>query len=1151
MAISMGAYRIGFGRNYSEGLLYQLNSDGQSYTVAGIGVCIASTIVVPATYNGLPVTSIGDSAFEACENIKKIVLRNGILAIGTRAFYGCKALESITIPESVTSIGASAFYNCFGLQSLVIPSSITSIGESAFYSCKALESVSIPGSVAVIEEGTFAECENIVDIVIENGVTSIGANAFYNCKSLDNVTIPESVTNISNDAFKTGAYILAVYITNIASWCNITFGNLEANPLASHNKTDLYINGEGVINELIIPNGVTKINDYALAREGGNIIESIILPETLTTIGNYAFYGTWLQSITIPNSVTSIGDHAFENGWLEFVTLGSNLTHIGSYAFKNTYISGVDIPASVTYIGAYAFEGCTNLTRVTLELKEDWAWKAYSDAEGTTGANRLNNTSLSDSSTAATYLKSTYVSKYWIFAEAPPAVLAFTSNGDGTCYVSGIGTYEDPDVDIPEYSPDGDLVTSIGASAFTGNAEIASVNIPDSVTSIGSSAFSGCSALTSIIIPDSVITISSSAFRDCGLTSVTIPVSVTSISSYVFRGCSSLTSITIPNSIISIGSYAFYDCTSLASITIPDGVTTVGSYAFSGCSNFTSITIPNSVTSIGSSAFSGCSNLTSMTLPFVGGLPQYSYESADGVFGYIFGTSSYTGGVSTTQGYALSGGATTAKTYYIPSSLKSVTIAGGRLRRGAFDSCSNLTSITLGNSVTYIGPYAFDSCTKLTSITIPNSVTSIDEKAFYYCTGLTSVTIPNSVTSIASGAFYNCTALEELYFNAPALPDLSSNNSVFYKAGQSGNGIRLVIGSSVTKIPAYQFRPSDSSSTYAPKIVSVEFEEGSICTSIGNYAFSYCNNLTSITIPNSVTAIGYYAFGSTGLTSAVFQTKTDWTWFVYTDSSATSGQTQLSSSSLSNSSTAATYLKSTYSSKYWRYKEVSEEDLKGSDFANAYVISVGQSLPAVIDTAGEYVYFKFTAPSAGTYTFQSTGSYDTYGYLYNSSQSQLTYNDDAGDGSNFLISRTMTSGEIVYIGARMYSSSNTGTFNVSVTKSTTTTITEDGKSFSTAYTLTSGGSKAVTFSAGQNIYFKFTAPSAKSYTFKSTGSTDTYGYLYNSSQTQVASNDDDSSVSSSNRNFGITYSLSTNQTVYLKVKLYSSSATGSSTIMVS
>ncbi len=129
----------------------------------------------------------------------------------------------------------------------------------------------------------------------------------------------------------------------------------------------------------------------------------------------------------------------------------------------------------------------------------------------------------------------------------------------------------------------------------------------------------------------------------------------------------------------------------------------------------------------------------------------------------------------------------------------------------AFAGCSGLTSITIPNSVTSIGSHAFISCSSLTSVTIPNSVTSIGEGAFGDCSGLTSITIPNSVTSIEYGAFANCSSLTSI-----TIP-----NSV---------------------------------------------------TSIGNYAFNSCSGLTSITIPNSVTSIGEYAFaGCSGLTSVVVE----------------------------------------------------------------------------------------------------------------------------------------------------------------------------------------------------------------------------------------------------------------------------------------
>jgi hypothetical protein len=139
-----------------------------------------------------------------------------------------------------------------------------------------------------------------------------------------------------------------------------------------------------------------------------------------------------------------------------------------------------------------------------------------------------------------------------------------------------------------------------------------------------------------------------------------------------------------------------------------------------------------------------------------------------------------------------------------------------------------------GSECKSIGKSAFSWNRSLIRVTIPDSVETIDSYAFDNCISLTSVTIPSSVRRINTYAFLACRGLTEINFNAAAMDDLSSGNAIFSHAGIDGEGIKVTIGKDVTKIPAYLFCPG----SYAPKIVSVEFEEGSECKRIGNSAFS-------------------------------------------------------------------------------------------------------------------------------------------------------------------------------------------------------------------------------------------------------------------------------------------------------------------------
>ena len=375
-------------------------------------------------------------------------------------------------------------------------------------------------------------------------------------------------------------------------------------------------------------------------------------------------------------------------------------------------------------------------------------------------------------------------------------------------------------------------VTSIGDSVFRCCENLTSITIPNSVTSIGQEAFWGCSSLISITIPNSVTSIGDSAFFCCeNLTSITIPEGVTSIGRYAFDECSSLTSITIPNSVTSIGDGAFRRCKNLTSITIPNSVTSIGDSAFWGCSSLTNITIPEGITSIGDDAFYMCSSLTSINVSE----NNKNYCSVDGVL--------FNKDKTELIQYPIKKEGTS---YKIPNSVTSI---GDRIFRW----CENLTSITIPNSVTSIGQEAFLGCSSLTSITIPNSVTSIEKWVFAECSSLTSITIPEGVTSIGSYAFYDCSSLTSITIPEGvtsignwALSGCSSLTSINVsdnnKNYSSIDGV--LFNKDKTEIIMYPYR-KESTSYDIPNSV----------TSIGRYAFEYCNILTNITIPNSVTSI--------------------------------------------------------------------------------------------------------------------------------------------------------------------------------------------------------------------------------------------------------------------------------------------------------
>ncbi|MDR0419700.1 MAG: leucine-rich repeat domain-containing protein, partial [Prevotellaceae bacterium] len=147
------------------------------------------------------------------DNIKTVIIEDGVTTIGIYSFYQFENLETVTIGENVETIGDYAFYGCHSLTSAVIGENVTAIGRSAFYMCHSLTgALIIPGLVMSIGDWTFYGCRNLTSVTIGNSVTTIGERAFYNCTGLISVIIGNSVTSIEELAFYNCTGLTNVYI---------------------------------------------------------------------------------------------------------------------------------------------------------------------------------------------------------------------------------------------------------------------------------------------------------------------------------------------------------------------------------------------------------------------------------------------------------------------------------------------------------------------------------------------------------------------------------------------------------------------------------------------------------------------------------------------------------------------------------------------------------------------------------------------------------------------------------------------------------------------------------------------------------------------------------------------------------------------------
>ncbi len=399
----------------SSNLSFILSADETFYILNGIGTCTDTSIVIPSTYNGLPVKEIAQNAFRNNNKIQNMIIPDSVISVETNILAGCQALKSITMPM---------IYN--GYIGYIFGAESSSYHASKLPS--SLKEVIITKEEIVLEKA-FSNASMIETIVFKENLITIEKNAFYNCHGLKELSIPNTLKEIKDNAFFNCENIDIVnYYGDVEAWCNIAFESLLSTPMYYSKKIYMLENNELIEpTELIIPSSVEVINKYQFY--GFSNITRVCFYETVKEVGVYAFtnmekleefsvdelsmyfcvmdkalynkdlsvlisypankqdrtyevnvktkeikpYAFYkaknLEEINIMN-VEIIGEYAFSNMYnLKKVHLTNNITKLENGVFYNcSKLVDIYLPDTLEYIGISVFEYCSSLESIFIPI---------------------------------------------------------------------------------------------------------------------------------------------------------------------------------------------------------------------------------------------------------------------------------------------------------------------------------------------------------------------------------------------------------------------------------------------------------------------------------------------------------------------------------------------------------------------------------------------------------------------------------------------------------------------------------------------------------------------------------------------------------------------------------------------------------------
>ena len=854
----------------------------------------SKNVTIPSDVN-----SIGEGAFENNTSVEKVIFPENLKSIGKEAFSGCSSLTEVNFPKNLETIGDSAFYRCSKVKEVSVPKSVKSLEYACFAYMNSLEKAVISDGVKDLGTALFSEDTSLKDVTLPDNITKIPTSMFINCSSLSSIdikkasiiemssfegtgfstfTVPETVKEIGKYAFSRCRNLKSVdfkgevegseYMFYSDSSLTEVTGKLKSIPkdmfyyctaLTKFTIPSMVKSlGEkcfascSSLNEIVIPrNSQLKSDSFGTSvfdsckklakftvEDGNSNLSSqdgILFDKDKKTVIT-APCALKETEVTLPDATEEIAPYAFYKCSIKNITFSKNLKDISDYAFSGcSSLIKADIPDSVEKLGDYSFYGCSSLNSISF-------------------GKGLKSIGKDAFSSASSKLK---------------------------------------EILIP------DSVESIGESAFNGCKSAETIKTGNGLTVIPDSAFYNCNAAKNIVLSNKLKTIEKSAFYGGrALLNIDFPATLETIGERAFYGCYALQKIKMPDSLKSLGDYSFMNGRALSSIDFGRGIEKIGKECFAsmnaGYSNYgcsapvKSVYLPASLKSIDRTAFDSCSYLESIfvdknnkkyvstdkgvlidneagelliwpaankteefTIPdTMTSIPADTFEYKKGLKKVIV-----PGSVNKVGTFAFTG-SSVEEVVFMDSTNNGLVIANN-----AFSNAENLKSVKLPYGLTELGDGAFDQCENLNNVVLPDTLTTVGDRVFRDNVSLSSIKMSKSLSQLSDDMFDGCVSLKTLDIGPMTEITMNSRTMPFGK-GTSLTAVNIDKNNPYCKsIDGVVYDKAGKEVLYYP-----EAKEGADYTvpegvaRVGSKAFSYNNNLTTVSLPSSLKRIGDAAF---------------------------------------------------------------------------------------------------------------------------------------------------------------------------------------------------------------------------------------------------------------------------------------------------